>query len=252
MSKNSNLLLAIGLLLAITVFALFRRGEHRATLPSAPSLASATLPALKTQPDPRPPAAEPVDAKAAFTRPARTSNLTPDERAALVRNFSEKMKPAVEKWCKIYQEHVPFSPDEFTLDKFRERVGTSSKFYLYTFLLGDITLTIQDSGGRVVVNYMATRQLRHMAGLPKEGNMPILTPPIERGEIIQMLDQDAGVQLDPKLILIGSTSTGTSLNGGAFVDVGEGHGNALWPPQKLSLIFGPDGKLVEYLRDPFF
>lgn len=83
----------------------------------------------------------------------RKAILTPEERGDLGKKFTAKIKPTLEKWCRAYDGHVPFRPEDFTLDKFKEHIGRDASFTIYTFMLDGTTLCVQDSYGRVVVNY---------------------------------------------------------------------------------------------------
>ena len=67
-------------------------------------------------------------------------------------------------------------------------------------------------------------------------------------EILRLLKADSGKDFSPDKIAIRPTSRACSMNGGVFVDVGEGAraGNGLLP--EYSMVFGPDGSLVCYLK----
>ena len=177
--------------------------------------------------------------------------MTEAEKAQLAKNFTEKYKPTVEKWSKAYEGRMPFQPDDLTLDKFHSRFGD----YLYTFMIGDITLTIQDSDrlGLKVFYLMTRAGAKDLNQIPAPGFVPDLTVPITREDVIRMVKADSGAEFKPNEVLIKPTAAACALNGGAFVDIlpaGKDPNNAA--NLKLSLVFGADGKLVSYERDPFF
>jgi hypothetical protein len=68
-----------------------------------------------------------------------------------------------------------------------------------------------------------------------------------------MVNVDSGVEFKPNEVIIRPTAISCALNGGAFVELlptGADPNNGL--SSKIDLVFGPDGKLVNYDRDPFF
>lgn len=144
--------------------------------------------------------------------------MTEDEKAEFAKVFDEQFKPAVEKWFKAYEGRVPFQLDDLTSDKFVERIGRNSSFYLYTFVFDGITFTIQDSDGKAKVFYMMTRKAAiEMNSLPGDGFVPDLSVPVNREEIIRMVRADSGVEFKPHEVIISPTGAACALNGGAFV-----------------------------------
>ena len=184
----------------------------------------------------------------------RTSGMTEDEKAELAKKFEEKFKPAAERWFKAYEGRIPFRPEDFALDKFHSRLGS----YMYTFMINsDITFTIQDSrdpNGTAKVSYLMSRKAAvEMNQLPGNGFVPDLKVPISREDVIRMVKADSGVEFKPNEVIIKPTAAACALNGGAFVDLrptGADPNNAL--SSKVSMVFGPDGNLINYERDPFF
>ena len=61
--------------------------------------------------------------------------------------FDKKLKPAVETWCKAYAGHVPFQPEALTEDKLYGQSRRDTNYCMYTFMVGDITLGVQDARG---------------------------------------------------------------------------------------------------------
>lgn len=184
-----------------------------------------------------------------FTK--RAADMTETEKANFAMDFAEKYKPVTEKWFQSYEGRIPFGLEEFTLDKFHSCLGD----YMYTFMIGDITFTIQDSPRLgLKVSYLMTRKgALELNRLPKTGFMPDLNVPVNRDEILRMVNADCGIEFKPNEVLIKPTAAACALNGGAFVDIlptGKDPNNAL--NYKISLVFDSDGKLVNYERDPFF
>jgi hypothetical protein len=238
-------LLAVGLL-AVIVLVLLHKGEPPSPsrrLDSASPVASA----------PEAPSQRPLSNVLAVARNfgVRKAILTAEERADLERKFTAKIKPAVEKWCKAYGSHVPFKPEDLTLDKFKEQIGRNAAFTIYTFMLDGITLCVRDSNGRVVVNYLNTPQSKQLSQLPS-GTAPTLALPVSRNDIIRIVKADSGTEFKPNEVQIRPTGLASAMNGGAFVDIAPLWGNPNNGLSKVSLVFGPNGDLVYYDRDPTF
>ncbi len=186
----------------------------------------------------------------------RAEDFTESQKAELVKLFEERWKPAVEKWYHAYEGRVPFPLEAVTFDKFYS-VFTGKSF---TFVIGDITLVVMDDQQREArVFYLMTRKdALQMKSIPTDGKPPDLSVPVSREEVIRMVKADTGVEFKNntnkcRIIPSGASS---SVQGGAFVEMvppGAFQGNYEYNPQSaVSLVFGPDGKLVNYLRSPFF
>jgi len=173
-------------------------------------------------------------------------DFTEAEKTDLAKKFVEKFKPAVEKWCKAYAGHLPFRPEDFKLDQFHSRTGS----HLYTFMVGDITLTLQDPDnmpGKVF--YMARgTDIKTMNAMPSPGSTPDITVPVTTDEVINMVKADTGIEYPPGMVQIRPTGAASAFSGGAFVDVNQTmvNGMMLLDGKSISMVFGPDGKLVNY------
>ena len=184
----------------------------------------------------------------------RVADMTADEKSELAKKFSEKFQPAVEQWFKAYGDHIPFRPEDFTLEKFHSRLGT----YMYTFMITpDLTFTIQDSRdpqGAAKVSYLMSRKAAiEMNQVPGKGFVPDLSVPISREEVIRMVQANTGVEFKPNEVLIIPTAKSCALNGGVYVNIipaGLDPNNGL--NSKIILVVGPDGKLANYERAAFF
>lgn len=230
---------------------LFARSRQAGEQQAPPPVQQETAPEQESQAQPVETVAKPEEQ--AIPRPhnrftTRASEFSPEEKQKLAEDFETKFKPAVHQWFSAFHGRVPFEESEFTLDKFHSRMGV-----MYTFMIGSTTFTLRDSPDGAKVGYLMTRSgAVQMNSLPSNAAMPNLTPPITREEVIQMVKADTGREFKPNEILIRPTAAGTALDGGAFVDIvpeGTDPNNAV--THALNMVFGPDGKLVNYTRISF-
>ena len=187
---------------------------------------------------------------APLTRPRLkipASELRADEKAAFENEFVQKLKPAVEHWCKTYAGHVPFRPEEVTPDKFRERFGDSPAFYDYGFVINGTTLSVVDYHGDVFVAYLMSPAAALLFQIPQNPEPPKPVS-VTREEALRLLKADSGQDFPPEQIAMRPTAYAGAMNGGVSVDVGEGVNAAYAPLFKYSMVFGPDGNLACYLR----
>ncbi len=184
----------------------------------------------------------------------RAAQLSEREKEELAKKFEHKFKPAITKWFSAYGDRIPFRPNEITLDKFVERLGDRSSFCLYTFVLGDITFTIQESNDAAKVSYLASRKATLDMNKPSNGETPKTDLPVNREEVTQMVKVDTGTAFPPNEILMSPTGIAFAMNGGANVRIGppKNAPPAVSGPDKLDMVFDQSGKLVYYMRDPFF
>ena len=175
------------------------------------------------------------------------SDLRADEQADFEKEFVQKLKPAVEHWCKTYAGHVPFRPEEVTPDKFRERFGDSPAFYDYGFVINGTTLSVVDYHGDVFVAYLMSPAAALLLQIPKNPEPPKPVS-VTREEVLRLLKADSGSDFPPEQIAWRPTAYAGAMNGGVSVDVGEGVNAPLTPLFKYSMVFGPDGNLACYLR----
>jgi hypothetical protein len=176
------------------------------------------------------------------------SQMTASEMAAYEQTFAARLKPALEKWCRLYAGHTPFQPNDVTPDKLRERIFPGRPAQGYAFVINGTTLCIQDNRGIVYVEYIMAPGASDLMG-PRSGTDALASPSVTREEIFRLLRADSGQDYPPSQVAIRPTKMSTAMNGGVFVDVGETvnlpNGNAI---TDFSMVFGPDGKLVYYLR----
>lgn len=251
--RGGTLALMSVVALATLLFLLANRPTKEDDKP-VPLLQYEAAEAVPAAPDEKLPTKAPIAANSSGSSQRfakKAADMTAEEKAKLAKDFKEKYKPAVEKWFQAYADRVPFELDDFTLDKFHSCLGD----YMYTFMIGDTTFTVQDSPKLgLKISYLMTRKgARDLNNLPGNGFVPDLTVPVAREEIIRMVTADSGVEFKPNEVIIKPTAAACALNGGAFVSIlpaGAEPGNAL--NNKISMVFGSNGKLVSYVRDPFF
>lgn len=177
----------------------------------------------------------------------RMLDFTPEARASFHTNFTTQLKPALQRWCKIYGDRVPFDPNDVTVERFVERIGRDASYSEYIFVVDGVTLGIRDKNGSVRVDYLnAPKNTEKLAVLPTGGEPPILTSPLTREEVARLLEEDGGFRFQPHEIRIIPTGLSGSLNGGAFVNAGgDPENGASWA---FDMIFSQDGKLAYYLK----
>lgn len=175
------------------------------------------------------------------------SRLTEEERQDFEAKFTSKLKPEIDRWCKIYADHLPFDPKDVTADKFVERLGRTPDSYSYTFMVNGITIGVDDYGGKAMFSDMTTRDIKEAERIPKNPESPKPSS-VSKDEVIRLLKEDSGKEYPPEQVIVSPTGNASAMNGGAYVLVGESVHAAYGPPPDYIMIFGPDGKLVNYGR----
>jgi hypothetical protein len=177
----------------------------------------------------------------------RASDLIGGRKAEFKDNFDKKYKPAVERWCRAFQGHVPFDPDSLTADKFVESIGRNASYNEYVFVVEGVTLGVRESGGFVRVDYLnAPKQTGKMTSFPNSTETPTVAAPVTKEEIRRMLSAESGKPINETDVRVVPTALSGGLNGGSFVEVGGDENNfASWD---YNLVFGSDGNLAYYLR----
>ena len=166
------------------------------------------------------------------------------ELAEVKAAFEQKLKPAVERWCKAYAGHVPFQPEALRVDTFSSAIGRG-RFCMYLFVLDGMTVAVEDSERGVLFNHLNTPASKKLVQLP-HGTPPDPSMPVTRDEIAKMLKADSGIDFPPAEVRITPTAFSSAMSGGAQVTVG---GDPIdFGSWKFNLVFGPDGNLTYYLR----
>jgi hypothetical protein len=180
---------------------------------------------------------------------ARVGQMTGADKARFDKAFPEKVKPAVERWAKIYAGRLPFAAEDLTPDKLKDCILPDLERRTYVFVIDGTTLGVRCDPGAPVVDYMmapAAGRLMQLGG----GQMPA-PPSVTRDEILALLKADSGQDFPPDQIAIHETARGTAMNGGVSVDVGKGVNSGYDMPLadfRYSIVFDPSGKLAYYER----
>lgn len=175
---------------------------------------------------------------------ARRTQLDAIQLAAVKEAFEERLKPAIQAWCKAYSGRVPFGPEDVTVDCLHGQVGRGT-FNLYTFMVNGVTLAVEDADSTADVSYLNAPASKKLMELPR-GTPPDPSIPVTREELAEMLHLDSGRDFPQAEIRVIPTAFSSAMNGGAHVNVGGDPVNAAsW---KFTLVFGPDGKLNYYCK----
>jgi hypothetical protein len=179
----------------------------------------------------------------------RASEFTDQEKAAFAANFDQRYKPVVVRWCNTFAGHVPVAAEDVTAGSLVERIGKDSTYNEYIFVVHGITLGVRDSKGVAECDYLNDpQQTRKLAVLPQGDEHPVVTSPVTREEIMNLVEADGGTQFPPQQVRMTPSGLSGSLNGGVLVSVGgDARNGASW---KYDMVFGPDGKLAYFLRGP--
>ncbi len=186
----------------------------------------------------------PVVAPKGFT--TRAVDMSDLEKALFIKSFNEKLKPAIERWARVYAGRIPFQVEDVRIENFHSRLVGN----FYTFMIGDTTLTVADSNEGARVFYMMTRAgVKSLNSVPSSGAAPNLSMPVNRVEITSLLKADSGIDYPPGQIQIHPTGAATFLAGGVMVEAGgitgDGEFRAM-TKSNLNFVLGPDGNLVSY------
>jgi hypothetical protein len=179
----------------------------------------------------------------------KLSEFSADQKSGFVSNFEGKYRPAIARWCKAYEGHIPFTADSITPTNFVESIGRDASYSEYIFVVNGITLGVSESGDSVRVDYLNNpKQTQKTMDLPDGSQPPSIQLPVTKPEIVKMLKADTGREFADREVRVTPSGISGNLNGGAFVEVGGDENNfASW---KYNLIFGPDGELGYYLKGP--
>jgi len=102
------------------------------------------------------------------------SQLAPAERKTLEELFTERFKPAIDRWANAYKGHIPFDVSEINLNNF---YAVSAG--CYTFMIGSTTLVIYNSRDKAKVFYLMTKQGAHdLNSIPADGKSRDLSLPL--------------------------------------------------------------------------
>lgn len=175
-------------------------------------------------------------------------NMSAEERAQFEKKFEERIKPEVDRWCKVYAGHLPFRAEDVTADKLREVAGSRSQGY--SFVIDGTTLGVFDDHGKMRVDYLMSGAANDLFRMPTNPAPPEPMS-VEKAEIMRLLKEDSGgTEFPPDQVAIRPASAAGAMNGGVSVDVGVGV-NApymVFTDLRFGMVFDPNGKLACYLR----
>ena len=187
----------------------------------------------------------------------RPDEFTAEEKQQFTNLFVMKLKPMAEKWASVYSNRVPFDLGDLTPDKVVRRFGwKDSRYDSYTFVIGDTTFGVQVFRGDTYVNYLAShRGVAAMGEVPKLAGPADLSMPVNRQQVLDLVEADSGVRFPPNEVILKPTGQSGSLMGGVDAEVGKDVTNPQYTTYSttsvnFSIVFGPDGKLVYYQRTP--
>lgn len=259
MQKNRTKIIAIGAVVAVAIIGWLVWSETSHAPPASVAPLSASPP--PSEPTAILPGNAPVTAEKphdwTLNHRERPKEFNTEERQAFTNLFLTKLRPAAEKWASVYTNRVPFNLADLTPDKVVDRLGWGdSRYDAYMFVMGDITFGVQVFRGDTYVNYLASRQgVGAMNALPRLAGPADLSMPVTREQVLNLVEADSGKRFPPNEVVLRPTGQSGSLMGGANVEVGKDASNpemarVTTKQTSFSLIFGPDGKLVYYERDP--
>jgi hypothetical protein len=178
------------------------------------------------------------------------------EMAQVASLFDHDLKPAVEKWARVYSNRVPFDLADLNMSKFVESIGhESGSYHSYIFVMGDITLGIAQRGEETWVQYLASkRAVNTLQALPPTGASPDISMPVTPNQVLTLARSDSGIPFPPNEVRLIPSAMSGSLAGGAIADVGSAIKNAANIPISKSsagfnYVFQKDGILAYYFRN---
>ncbi len=193
----------------------------------------------------------------AFKGNLRVEDMTPEQRDVLAHMFTNQFKPALRKWCQAYHGHLPIDPSDVRLDQFKNRLGNDNGYgtQMYSFVTDSgatITFAARSGNPAYIMQFMTRDAGPALNSLPTPGTAPNLTTPVNRQDVIQMVEEDTGYIFSPNNVLLRPTGAACSLQGGAFVDLGGNYGDQYYhiTGTNVQFVFGSDGNIVNYERDP--
>lgn len=167
------------------------------------------------------------------------------ERDELDKLYNERLLPAIERWRSVYRGRLPDEMSRMGLTNFHSTLAGG----FYTFVNGDITLTVSDTKKGTRVFYMMSKETAlTLNTVGKLGQPPDLSLPVNREQIIQLVKADTGVEYRIHQVEIKPTAAACDLQGGAFVEVGKQMlgDMELMTGTNVSFVFTSNGKIAAY------
>lgn len=227
MKKTSTLILGIALLATLGVYfatKTLRKNEHSAEIVQQ----NTNSPSIKLSSSSKP-----------------VSQFSSEERVELDRLYKLRLSPAIDRWKSAYGDRLPDEISQISLTHFHSTLAGG----LYTFVNGDITLTISDTKKGTRVFYMMSKSAALMLNsVGKSDQPPDMSLPVNREEIIRMVKSDTGIEFNSHQVEIKPTAAACAIQGGAFVEVGRQMlgDMELMTGTNVSLVVSSNGKIVSY------
>ena len=173
------------------------------------------------------------------------TQFSSEEWVELDRLYRQRLLPAIEHWKSAYGSRLPDELSEISLAHFHSTLAGG----LYTFVNGDITLTVSDTKKGTRVFYMMSRAAALMLNnVGKSDQPPDMSLPVNREEIIQMVKSDTGIEFSRHQVEIKPTAAACAIQGGAFVEVGRQMlgDMELMTGTNVSFVVNSRGKIISY------
>lgn len=178
------------------------------------------------------------------------SKMTSADRAVFEKAFPEKIKPAMERFAKVYAGRLPFDVKHVKPDKLADCIlPDQDEGRAYVFVINGTTFGVTYNHGSVFVNLLMAPGAQPLFQLSGGSKTP-MEPSVSRDEILNLLKADSGNVFPPDQIAIRPAPAGSPMNGGVSVDVGKGvnDANMAFDDIKYSMVFDPKGMLCCYAR----
>lgn len=253
--KRPGLLAFLGVCCLLTIWACIAHVHKRAT----PATSSELPTTISTNVETAVAAAQPARPSESVVQSNKTApaqgrlkarlpvtEMTAAEKADFEQKFTANIRPAIALWCKTYAGHTALRVEDVTPDNLRE-ISPGTGFQGYAFVIDGTTMDVCNDHGSFYVDYIMAPSAKQLMELPGNSTPP-LDPAVSKQEILRLLEQDSGMDFPSDEIAIRPTSHACAMNGGVFVDVGQGVNQPFFPLTKFSMVFDPTGNLAFYGR----
>lgn len=197
-------------------------------------------------PDTAPQSRMPESAPAKHTELLQTEPATPTQTNDFQERFEKRMKPEIERWCKVYAGRLPFNASDVTIDKFHSK----NAGFIYTFMIGSTTFCVYDGPRGTYVFYMMTREAsQQLYSIGNGATQHDISIPVTRKVITDLLKADAGFDYAKDQISINPTGKFSAMQGGVMVEAGGINPSGAYRIMtwtNLDFVLDGQGNLVSY------
>ena len=121
----------------------------------------------------------------------------------------------------------------------------TNRNYMYTFMVDGTTVVVSDFDGKASLMYVSAPSAKKLTQLP-HGEAPNPEMSVTKEEVMRLLKEDSGKDIDPIKVRMTPSGFSSALNGGAIVEVGGDPINAAsW---NYTIIFDSDKIIGYYMR----